>query len=300
MARAPISPELALVDPTLALSDIKEAWPVNSLDPTNMSPPPGNGSAAVAAAETSPVPSIEALLFNAGAISADQLGELVRDAVLTQRPVTAIVLERGLATPEMLAALQAGVGIDFSPPAPSGDASASSPVEVAQEAAFSFAIPPPRVEPEPVAAVVSQLETPMAPTAVTDPQAFAAEPVPGPATTFQQPEPLRSLDERVQAAVARAAQPPPQGPAPVAADAPMVESTEGEPAATMSTFTIVVRLQTGERLAADTAATFENAAEVARALAGKFARAGEWPLIAGRCIRPDAIVSVDIERPLAR
>ena len=275
---------------------------MNSLDPTNMSPPPGNGSAAVASAETSPLPSIEALLFNAGAISADQLGELVRDAVLTQRPVTAIVLERGLATQEMLAALQASVGIGILPPAPSSDAIASSPVEVSQEAAFSLAIPPPRVEPEPVAAVVSQLDTPMEPTAVSDPRAVAAElvPGPGPVMTFYQPEPLKSLDECVQAAVARAAQPPPQGPAPVAADAPMVASTEGDPAATTSTFTILVRLQSGERLAADTAATFENAAEVARALAGELARAGEWPLIAGRCIRPDAIVSVDIERPLAR
>ena len=78
----------------------------------------------------------------------------------------------------------------------------------------------------------------------------------------------------------------------------MVASTEGDPAATTSTFTILVRLQSGERLAADTAATFENAAEVARALAGELARAGEWPFVSGRFIRPTAIVSIDIERTL--
>lgn len=67
-----------------------------------------------------------------------------------------------------------------------------------------------------------------------------------------------------------------------------------------ATFGVLVRLQTGEQLAVQSASSFEDAVEQAQSLAGRFSRAGEWPFIAGRCIRPEAVVSIDIERSLER
>lgn len=289
MARDPISPELALVDPTLALRDTKEAWPImDSLDPTSISPASTNGTAAGAPVQTAPSPSVEALLFNAGAISADQLGELVRDAVLTQRPVAAIAVERGLATLEMLAALQTNVGIDIPVPRPPEEPNASPHLEASAPEVVSSPMPPP-AEPEPVELVVSQLD---GTTGFTTESELATSP---------QPEPLRSLDERVQAAVARATQAPLRPPAPVAAATPEPQTVvvaDGLPAGATAVFTVLVRLQSGERLAAGAAATFESATEDSRSLAAQLARADEWPFIAGRCIRPDTVVSVDIEHAL--
>lgn len=245
---------------------------IDSFEP-NAGLPTGNGSARSTPAETGPTPSVEALLFRAGAISADQLGELVRDAVLTQRPVAAIALERGLATPEMLAALQPATE---AVPGSAGDA--SQYVDVSSSVAAPSAVAPTWEHEAAVSPVVVQPASP--------PQA----------------EPLKSLDERVQAAVARAAHTPAHAPVATAPPeaVPMIALPEADTVVPPPTFTVLVHLRTGERLAAETAATFENAAEVARSLAGQLARATEWPLIAGRCIRPDAVVSVDIERTLER
>ena len=261
---------------------------MESLDPTNMSPPAGNGTAA----EISPLPSVEALLFNAGAITADQLGELVRDAVLTQRSVATIALERGLATPEMLAGLHAGVAVDDSLPVPTGASEAISGIVVGTDAAGVAPAPQP-ASPEPALPHVAIETAPVAaPSQPAPMESVALRIEPEPVLVHLEaeaapapPEPLRSLDERVQAAVARAAE--------VAAAAPAAAV-----AAASGAFRVHLHLRSGERLPAGTAPTFEMAAEIARSLAAQIADAAEWPLIAGRCIRPDAVVSVDIERAL--
>lgn len=247
---------------------------MDSFDPANAHVTTTNGSAATVAESTQ---SIEAVLFSSGAISADQLGELVRDSVLTQRPVAAIALERGLASREMLTALHAQAGIDVSLPELLGDGGSFREV----------------VAPVAEAAVAVQ------PVPVPEPQQAAPEPV----QTVELPRvaALGSLDERVQAAVAQAAPAPlpmpslEEVPRPLQA-APAPPETNVVRAA--SAFAVLVRLQTGDRIAAETAETFESAVEVARTIAGRFATAGEWPLIGGRCVRPDAVVSIDIERAL--
>lgn len=230
--------------------------------------PPGVNGSAVADTPSETAPPVEALLFNAGVISADQLGALVRDAVLTKRPVAALAVERGFATPEMLAALQPGAGHEAAPPA----ATAPAPTS------------PPEPQAEPAEIVLPKLAAPV----------VATEPAPAPT----RPVPLGSVDPRIQEAVAAHA--PTHAPVPAAPAPAMQTVAPPAPAPVTTTFTVFVHLGTGERLAAETAATFESAAEVARSLAGQFARATEWPLIAGRCIRPDAVVSVDIERTLER
>lgn len=267
---------------------------MDPLDPTNTNLPTGNGSAAGTAVESTPPPSVEALLFNSGAISADQLGELVRDAVLTQRSVAAIALERGLATTEMLAALQARAGLDMSVPGPFGGANASPHAEiVSTEATFA----PPTPLPESADIFVSPLDTGTVMPA-SDPAEVVVESEP--TTTPPRLEPVESLEERVRAAVARAAQTPPSPPAPVVPTlgAQMAAPPDDQPTVTAAAFAVLVRLQTGERLAAGTTGTVESAVKIARSLAEQLAGAGEWPLIAGRCIRPDIVVSVDVEQTL--
>jgi hypothetical protein len=66
-----------------------------------------------------------------------------------------------------------------------------------------------------------------------------------------------------------------------------------------SLFQVVVRLTSGERVVVAEVSEQDAAAEVARTfirdLAGK--DAGDWPLVAGRFLRPDTILSVDIAEP---
>lgn len=300
MACEPISPELALVDPALAFCDTTEAFPmIDSLDPTNMRPPTTNESADTTDESK---PSVEALLFQSGAISADQLGELIRDSVLTQRSVASIALERGLTTTEMLTTLYTKAWM------------AASEIPGQAEAPTTYTAPTLEATPPPVRIAVSPMEP-----AATAPQAPVAESIAAPTqqvtlepqTVALEPKPVASLpqlsqpespDDRIQAAVTRAAPAPLPVPAPIAAPTPQEQTVAPSPAAVATpataSFAVLVRLQTGEQLAIDSAATFESAAELARSLAGRFSRAGEWPLISGRCIRPDAVVSIDIERAL--
>ena len=211
-------------------------------------------------AATHEPPSIEGLLFAAGAISADQLGEVVRDAVLTQRPVASVALERGFVTRDRLAELLPAVGAHASL------AEALGEVEtVAVEA------------PSPAIAAVHQAV------------AAAAAPVQAPVV---ESAPAVSVEERIRA-VALAAEHP--LPAPLPAIAEDAQPAAGPPAA----FAVSIRLESGERVAVDTAESFERAAELAHGLVETVSTSGEWPFVSGRFIRPAAIVSIDVERALA-
>ena len=63
---------------------------------------------------------------------------------------------------------------------------------------------------------------------------------------------------------------------------------------------VLVRLTSGERVDAGSFGTIdlakERGAEIARTLAGE---APEWPFVAGRFLRPDTIVSLDVEPELS-
>ena len=120
------------------------------------------------------------------------------------------------------------------------------------------------------------------------------------AASVPQPRDDLSLDDRVRVAVANAAdgtllsQPSPPS--------AVLEAAEAAPSAPIPAlapaFAVVVRLVSGERLAVDAAESLESAAQLARSLAGRFSQAGDWPLVGGRFIRPEAVVSIDIERGL--
>jgi hypothetical protein len=318
MLEQPISPELAMIDPLDARREAGTAGPSAMAEASSMS--------------------VEALLFQAGLITADQLGELVRDSVVLNRPAAEVALERGLvssaalqevlakasapapdslpfplpvetlplhAVPEVEAPLEPEVVAEvqpvvvpelplqpvspFSPEAleallaaaPIADAVRievalpEAPAEPAMPAFVAEEIPPVVLLPDPMPVAVEPM-----PVAVAEPMPVAVEPMPVAV------EPMPVAVEPMPVAVE---------PMPAAVE-PMPAAVEPMPVAT--TFAVLLRLQTGERIPVDRAASFETASEVARGLADRFAGATEWPLLAGRYIRPDAVVSVDIERAL--
>lgn len=229
MRREPISPELALIDPELAASlDEQETPMIDTPNPT----------------QTADSPSIETLMFKAGLISADDLGELVRDAVVAQRPVAALAIERNLVTPRALELLLADTNEE--PPAPEPVVLEPAPEPLAPPVA-----PVPPVAPEP----------PLAPAAV----------VPAP-----EPEPEQA--------------PPPVEPTPLHAVTPVDEQA--------AAYEILVRLTTGDTVRVGDADSRAHAEDVARSTARRFAESAEWPLVGGRCLRPDLVVSVDLVRKL--
>jgi hypothetical protein len=283
MLEQPISPELAMIDPLDARREAGTAGPSAMAEASSMS--------------------VEALLFQAGLITADQLGELVRDSVVLNRPAAEVALERGLVSS---AALQE-VLAKASAPAPD-----SLPFPLPVETLPLHAVPEVEapLEPEVVAEVqpVVVPELPLQPVSPFSPEALeallAAVPIAEaarievalpeapaepamPAFVAEQIPPVVLLPDPMPVAVE---------PMPVAVEPMPVAAVEPMPVAT--TFAVLLRLQSGERIPVDRAASFETASEVARGLADRFAGATEWPLLAGRYIRPDAVVSVDIERAL--
>jgi len=274
------------------------------------------GTAGPSAMAEAPSMSVEALLFQAGLITADQLGELVRDSVVLNRPAAEVALERGLVSSAALQEVLAKASV----PAPD-----SLPFPLPVETLPLHAVPEVEapLEPEVVAAVqpVVVPELPLQPVSPFSPEALeallAAAPIAGavrieaalpeapaepamPAFVAEQIPPVVLLPDPMPVAVepmpVAVVEPMPVlEPMPVAVE-PMPAAVEPMPVAT--TFAVLLRLQTGERIPVDRAASFETASEVARGLADRFAGATEWPLLAGRYIRPDAVVSVDIERAL--
>jgi hypothetical protein len=261
VARAPISPELVLIDPELAR-------PPDELETVMIDSPNS--------LDVEPKPSIETLMFNAGLIDADQLGELVRDAVVAQRPVAALALERSLVTPQaldtLLAQTRAAEQPDVQP-----EAQPATPEQPAVEQAAPAEPVPLQPDPDP--------EPPLPPAAVAP--VLTIPPV------HPQPAPAQPAAVVVAAApnveVAVAPEPAVE-PTPLHAVAPVDEAAP--------CFEILVRLTNGEAVRAGEATSRDAAEQLGRSTADRFRDAAEWPLVGGRFLRPDLVVSVDVVRRL--
>ena len=185
--------------------------------------------------------------------------------------------------------------------------SEAEPVAEAAEVTAEPAAVEPLAELAPIAPVVK----PEAP-AVQDPAPFA-QTVPAPALeTVSQPEP-ETVEEPEPTQLAPVAPAPAEVPAPVEQDPEPVEQAAPvaaaepqvvqfvEPSAIETIAKVFVRLSNGERVEAgsfdDVSAAKNRAEEVMQQVSNGD---GGWPFYGGRYIRPDAIVSVDLDTTIVR
>jgi hypothetical protein len=140
---------------------------------------------------------------------------------------------------------------------------------------------------------------PLTPTLVTQPPispAPASEPAP-PVVPFAAPAPAPEPEPAPPVLPPAAAEPPPVAPPVLPAPAPVPDFVAPEPVAlAATTYRILIRVDTGEQI--EVAAHAE--ATAARSEATTLMRylrdgRGDWPFVGGRFIRPDRIVSVDVE-----
>jgi hypothetical protein len=272
-----------------------------SLHPVHAEPP---APAPVAAAPTDGAESsLETLLLRFRLITPDQLDEAQRLKQETGRDIGALVVERGWATEDQLSRL-----LSYAPAlAPEEPAPApAQPAEpVAQEPAQYWAtdaqtdpaltvVPAPALEPafeaapervaEQMTEAVAEQQPAFEPQPAPELQAVAivepalqpvglVEPTPEPQPTFVAPEPI--VEQHVQAE-------------PVAEQTPAPAPEVGA--------RVFVRLTTGERLEVGMYGDLDSARARGAAVVRELMAAGtDWPVFGGRFLRPDAVVSVDIE-----
>ncbi len=230
--------------------------------PTLTEPEP---AAAPAPAPVEPVPAepdpnapgmLERKLLQFGLVTMDQLGEAMREEAATGRPVAGILIERGWVSQEQIAQLLA--------PAPPLVAAPEPVAAAPAPAAAPAAAPVAEVPPEP-----SFLdELPADPVPPPAPVAPPAPPEPEPVAEVVQPEPVHVEPE---------SKPKPVTPSSLA-------------------FHLYIRLSTGERIDANVFNDLNDARLHAEDLVKKLSSNSHvWPHFGGRYIRPEAIISIDVE-----
>jgi hypothetical protein len=144
------------------------------------------------------------------------------------------------------------------------------------------------VAPEPVAPLIPEpvaeqpSPQPEATVAAAPPAPFVPEPV-------LEPEP-ETLIEALALAVEPAPAPEPE-PAPVA-----VAAMEPEPATVSAplVFQVLAHLTNGERVEISRATGMDEAQAAATAAMHALRDGGDWPLLSGRYVRPESIISIDV------
>lgn len=246
-----------------------------------------NGSNGAAPAAAAGEPSVETLLFKAGLITADQLGEVVLERVQSGRPAGEIVVERGLVSPEALAGALAG---------PAAPAVETVQAPVAETVAAPAPAPVVEASAEHVPAVaVSEPVVPVAPPAPEPVEAtVVAPPAPEPVEATVVAPPVEPAPVHVELTV-EPVQPQPE-PQPEPPPAAAAESDEHGFSMGEVHYGIRIRLAEGVTLEAGSYPSRERAIEVARGIAGQLAaEGGEWPLVGDTLVRPDAVLAIEIE-----
>jgi hypothetical protein len=237
---------------------------------------------------------LEAQLVRMGLLTLEQLAEANRTRLENGGTVADIVVANGWVTPEQIAVLN---GESPAPgPAPAAEAPApiaEAPTPVAEAPAPIAEAPAPIAEaPAPIAEAPAPIAEAPAPIAEA-PAPIAEAPMPAPAPEapllrVAEPEPEPEPEPVAPAAAA---------PAPLAPPTP-IEShpvTVG-PAAPVVTYSVALRLHGGERVDVLTGVDEGAAKARAKEIVSELTRVGpdEWPSYAGRFLRPDAILSVDV------
>ena len=280
-----------MVDPELALrlreSDMQDAV-VREEDVHDANN--GNGSAPTAThAPPEETRSLEALLFHGGLITADQLGDLIREQTATGTPVEELVRARGYVQPEVLDRLlgktQAAAA---APAAPEADGF-TAPIELVP-AAMPEPAPTLISAPEPVAIVPVEAPAPAA-DVVELPTAFAApepEPMPVMAEAATAPVLAAAPAPVVELAVAPAPMPEPE---PQAEPEPPAAEHEPEPEAQTRpelAFDVLIRLFDGYELLASSHASLADGEQAARALAA----GGDWLDVGDGIVQRPAVAAI--------
>ena len=250
-------------------------------------------------AEASP----ETLLFRAGLLSPDQLGELVQERVSSGRSVEEIVIERGwLDSATVAAALTQPAA---APPVP--------------EPTFEphpdpFAIPAAEPTFEPI--VAESFGAPATFDLAPQPEpAFGPEPSPvpelvQPLATEPELAPIAApVDLSVESVVVEPVVvepvvlepvvPAPVVLAPVAPEPIELEPADMPPAAAQNAaveFRVSIRFLGNECVEIASHTDADEAKSVAQALVAQLSQGGgDWPFVGGRFVRPEAVLSVDVD-----
>lgn len=227
----------------------------------------------------------ETLIFRAGLLTPDQLGELVQERVSSGRTVEQIVVDRGWATADAVARV---LGLE--------PAQAETPVTPVEPAAAVTA-PPVEIVPVEIAPPPVDLPSPaaaaMEPTPVLQ---VASIPVEAPPAEPAHVEPAHVVPTPVEPTPVVEAQLEPT----------QVEPTQVEPVLALVTelaldqdveveFCVVLRFAGQETIEIGPFADAAEAKASGQAIASELATAGEeWPYLGGRFVRPEAVLFVDI------
>jgi len=202
---------------------------------------------------------LERKLLQFGLVTMDQLGEAMREEAATGRPVAGILIDRGWVTQEQITQL-------FEPVAPLvAEPVAAAPAPVAVAVAE---VPP---EPTPEPSFLDEIPADPVPAAPAPAPAATAPPAPEPVAEVVHPEPVH---------------PAAHDPAPHAK----------APGPSSLAFHLYIRLSTGERIDANVFDDLNDARAHAEDLVKKLSSNSHvWPHFGGRYIRPEAIISIDVE-----
>jgi nicotinate-nucleotide--dimethylbenzimidazole phosphoribosyltransferase len=279
--------------------------------------------------------SIETLLLREKLVTPDQIAHAMTVQVATGKTIEEVVRENGWVSEADLARLLQHVNPHAEPtPAVVEAPDAPKVVELPVVAPFPTVVPEPVQQvtaPEPVHPVVAVEPEPAPATQVVVPQPEPVVPqivVPEPVQQVVEPEPVQEIVEPEPAPQVVVPQPVhtvpvPEPVQPVAAPEPVQPEPVQEPAAVQPVAApapssnvvsaaqpvdpeepvaspalqvhVMLRLTNGERIQM---ASFEEK-DVAKQFALEFSRelalSADWPFLGGRFIRPEAVVSIDID-----
>jgi hypothetical protein len=243
-------------------------------------------------AESAALP-IESLLLRFRMITPAQLADAMKEEAVSGKSVATIVVEKGWVAAEAMAQIAPDTPAAPAPATAPTPAAAPAPIfepvavepTVAEAPAPAPAPEPAPVAPEPVAPLmpepvaeqpVPQQEAPVA--AAAPPAPFVPEPEPQPETLIE--------------VLAPVAEPVPE-PAPVEVAVADLEP-EPAPASAPLVFQVLAHLANGECVEISRAADMDEAKAAATAAMQALRDGGDWPLLSGRYVRPESIISIDV------
>lgn len=233
-------------------------------------------------AETAALP-IESLLLRFRMITPAQLADAMKEEAVSGKSVATIVVENGWVTAEAMAQIapdEAAAAPAAEPASePAEPAFAAPPAPVAEPPALAPELAP--VAPEPVAPLMPE---PVAEQTFPQLEATVAAAPPAPFVSELELEP-ETLIEAFAPIVE-----------PVPAPEPEPSAVEPEPAPVSGplVFQVLAHLTNGERVEISRAADMDEARAAATAAMHALRDGGDWPLLSGRYVRPESIISIDV------